>query len=96
MKKEKQVRWRDMAWIWRHLCVCPLIDHGQQPTKMHTEVTLDYKSVYICVYFPAWRQNALYGCEIDNLPVSLFLLTSPAQGPLVVIDSIKATKFDEV
>ena len=20
-------------------CVCPLIDHGQQPMKMHTEVT---------------------------------------------------------
>ena len=24
MKKEKQVRSRDMTWIWRHLCVCPL------------------------------------------------------------------------
>ena len=23
-------------------CVCPLIDHGQQPMKMHTEVTLLY------------------------------------------------------
>ena len=45
MKKEKQVCWRDMAWIWRHLCVCvcPLIDHGQQPMKLHTEVTLLYK-----------------------------------------------------
>ena len=21
MKKEKQVCWRDLAWIWRHLCV---------------------------------------------------------------------------
>ena len=29
MKKEKQL--------------CPLIDHGQQPMKMHTEVTLLYK-----------------------------------------------------
>ena len=28
MKKEKQL--------------CPLIDHGQQPMKMHTEVTLLY------------------------------------------------------
>ena len=26
--------------------VCPLIDHGQQPMKMHTEVTL-YKLVYM-------------------------------------------------
>ena len=42
MKEEKQVRWRDLAWIWRHLCVCPLIDHGQQPMKMHIEVTLLY------------------------------------------------------
>ena len=25
------------------ICVCPLIDHGQQPMKMHTEVTLLYK-----------------------------------------------------
>ena len=40
MKKEKQVCWRDLTWIWRNLCVCPLIDHGQQPMKMHTEVTL--------------------------------------------------------
>ena len=23
MKKEKQTRWRDLSWIWRHLCVCP-------------------------------------------------------------------------
>ena len=23
--------------------LCPLIDHGQQPMKMHTEVTLLYK-----------------------------------------------------
>ena len=25
------------------ICACPLIDHGQQPMKMHTEVTLLYK-----------------------------------------------------
>ena len=25
MKREKQVCWRDLTWIWRHLCVCPLI-----------------------------------------------------------------------
>ena len=24
------------------ICVCPLIDHGQQPMKTHTEVTLSY------------------------------------------------------
>ena len=27
------------------ICVCPLIDHGQQPMKMHTEVTLLYKLI---------------------------------------------------
>ena len=47
MKKEKQVHWRDLTWIWRHLCVCHLIDHGQQPMKMHTEVTLLYNVKYI-------------------------------------------------
>ena len=31
-----------LTWIWRHLCVCPLIDHCQQPMKMHTEVQLLY------------------------------------------------------
>ena len=46
MKKEKQVCCRDLTWIWRHLCVCPLIDHGQQPMKMHTEVTLLYELYY--------------------------------------------------
>ena len=35
-----------MRRAWRgfdRICVCPLIDHGQQPKKMHTEVTLLYK-----------------------------------------------------
>ena len=36
--------------IWRHLCMCPLIDHGQQPMKMHTEVALLYKLLY-CIIF---------------------------------------------
>ena len=41
MKKEKQVCWCGFDAI----CVCPLIDHGQQPMKMHTEVAL---YIYIC------------------------------------------------
>ena len=28
----------------------PLIDHGQQPMKMHTEVTLLYKYIYIYMH----------------------------------------------
>ena len=47
MKKEKQVVWRDMAMIWRHLCVCSLIDHSQRPMKMHIEVTLLYNDQYL-------------------------------------------------
>ena len=31
------------------ICVCPLIDHGQQPMKMHTEVTLLYKYKYTVI-----------------------------------------------
>ena len=45
----KKVCWRDLTWIWRHLCVCPLIDHGQQPMKMHTEVTLLYKLPFFLI-----------------------------------------------
>ena len=41
MKKEKQLV------CWRDICVCPSIDHGQQPMKMHTEVTLLYKLLYL-------------------------------------------------
>ena len=29
--------------IGLHLCICPLIDHRQQPMKMYIEVTLLYK-----------------------------------------------------
>ena len=27
------------------VCVCPLLDHSEQPMKMHTEVTLLYKEL---------------------------------------------------
>ena len=38
--KSADVIWRGFDAIC--VCVCPLIDHGQQPMKMHTEVTLLY------------------------------------------------------
>ena len=45
IRKEKQVCWRGLYTI----CVCVLyvlcIDHGQQPMKMHTEVTLFYNKL---------------------------------------------------
>ena len=42
MKKEKQVGWRGFDAI----CACVLlIDHGQQPMKMHTEATLLYNGI---------------------------------------------------
>ena len=37
-KKKNKLRWRDMTWILRQLCVRPWVDHGQQPMKMHTVV----------------------------------------------------------
>ena len=47
-----------LTWIWRHLCVCPLIYHGQQPIKMHTEVPLLYKVSYhscqLLFFFMIW------------------------------------------
>ena len=47
MKKEKQNCWRDLTDVdfTPRVCVCRLIDHGQQPMKMHTEVTLLYKEL---------------------------------------------------
>ena len=44
--KKKQVRWRDLTWIWRHFN-----GHGQQPMKMHTEVTLLYNHFYLFLFF---------------------------------------------
>ena len=34
-----------------HLCVYPLVDHGQQPMKMHTEVTLLYNDILMNIIF---------------------------------------------
>ena len=43
--KSAEVIWRGFDAI----CVCPLIDHGQQPMKMPTEVTLLYIYIYLFV-----------------------------------------------
>ena len=51
MRKEKQASWCGLTWIWRHLCVCPLIDHGQQPTKIYTEARLLYNSVEHVLFY---------------------------------------------
>ena len=51
-KKDKSA---DVIWHgFDVICVvCPLIDHGHQPMKMHTEVTLLYKK-YCCSCYPTW------------------------------------------
>ena len=42
--KINPLTWRDVTWRgFDSICVCPLIDRGQQPMKMHTEATLLYK-----------------------------------------------------
>ena len=40
-----KVEWRDCCGF-DAICLCPLIDHGQQPMKIHTEVTLLYIRLY--------------------------------------------------
>ena len=46
MNKEKKSA--DMIWRgFDAICVCPLIDHSQQPMKMHTEFPLLYNIFYI-------------------------------------------------
>ena len=45
MKKEKQVRWRDLTRIWRHLCVCPILEllvYYFYGVPSSTEATLFY------------------------------------------------------
>ena len=45
---EKKNKSADVIWRgFDAICVCPLIDHGEQPMKMHTGVTLLYNSKYI-------------------------------------------------
>ena len=68
------------------MCVCPLIDHGQQPMKMHKQVTLSYNKLYtflknsIAVYeipfYFVWYHNhleiiSLYNEEMWNMIVSI-------------------------
>ena len=66
MKKEKHVHWRDLMWIWCHLCECPLIGHIQQSMKMHTEVTL-YNSVSLvslqCYWHCAFFLFFIFLCQ---------------------------------
>ena len=50
MRKEKEVRWRDMAWIWRHLCVCPLIDHSFPANAWALGWTCTYLSLEVRRY----------------------------------------------
>ena len=39
IRRESLLTWSDV------FCVCPLIDHDQQPIKMHTEVMLLYNAL---------------------------------------------------
>ena len=48
--------------IWRHLCVCPLIDHGQQPMKSHMHTKVTCAQSHICFIF-----NQSLGTPV-NLP----------------------------
>ena len=47
IKKEKQAYWHNLSLIWCQLSLCPIIDYDQQPMKVHTEVTLLYKFLYV-------------------------------------------------
>ena len=46
MKKEKQDRWFAVE-LTPFVCVLALIDHGQQPMKMHTEAALLYNASFL-------------------------------------------------
>ena len=69
--------------IWRGfdvICVCPLIDHGQQPMKMHTEVTLLYKLPFSLILGVHLNNKNLIFCFISTLNfhlTSVFLWLMP-------------------
>ena len=75
-KKGKQVCWRDLTWIWRHLCVCPLIDYGQQPMKMHTEVALLYNIKLLYNLKKCFGYSILFRLQFSLL----FKLSAKASG----------------
>ena len=53
---KKENKSTDVIWrAWRHLCMC-VIDHGQQPMEIHTEVMLLY-NIWWCD-----NDNRLCGC----------------------------------
>ena len=37
------------------ICVCPLIDHGQQPLQMHTEVLLLYNIYAVITVYKVYK-----------------------------------------
>ena len=91
MKKEKQVCWRDLTWIWRHhdLCVCPLIDYGQQPMKMPTEVTLLYEYIYsVSLHY------LFFSCFVNSSQDNIFKVS--VNGFLVNFDNLLWIKIKGV
>ena len=71
MKEEKQVCWRDLT---PSVCVCPLMDHGQQPMKyahrshviVQSWISLRLSNNSIpwhWTYYTAWRHTTWLGEE---------------------------------
>ena len=58
-KKNILLTWSDVD-LTSSVCVCPLVGHGKQPMKMHTEVTLLYKIIYIMVYIDVYLCIMMY------------------------------------
>ena len=65
---------RDLTWFWRHPYICPPIDRGQQPIKMHTKVRLLYKKYYIICTVPCAHFKSIL---VPSISCSTQCLTLP-------------------
>ena len=51
MKKEKQVCWRNLTWIWRHLCVSFNWSRSTTNENAHRSHVIVYIYIYLFVLF---------------------------------------------
>ena len=73
---EKTIKASQLTRIWRHLWLYRLIYNGQQPMKMHTEITLLYN---FCSLHAVTSSVIYYGTNArENVIYGWFSLTWPA------------------
>ena len=81
MEKEKQVRWPDMAWIWRHLCV------SFNRSRSTTNENAKSRHCIIYILYILYRQTRYMSyCAIWLVPLAIGSSSSDERPTLETLD----------